>query len=201
MLKLVDDHAYNVLLWSCKLIFKNLIYDVMETVSAHKHLLQCVLWVQLTGCIYVNHKSWSQITLLLSGTRSSLMRRLVPQSLASSSSAISCRWNTATWADLRLTLPLGVRSKSSLSLCVALSFSCALCLSSCRSSQRGALCFSLGWLDGDLSCQSLLSGGLCSFLPAEGNSSVTTWGWKGEVEEWEWTMGTFWFGLSGQLSE
>lgn len=125
--------------------------------------------------ICVHHTCQTQLTLLLSGTRSSLMRRFVPQSLASSSSAISCRWNTATWADLRLTLPLGVRSKSSLSLCVAFSLSCALCLSSCLSSPRGALCFSLGWLDGDLSCHSFLSGGLCSFLPAEGKSSATTW--------------------------
>ncbi|TNN46213.1 hypothetical protein EYF80_043602 [Liparis tanakae] len=53
------------------------------------------------------------LTRLLSGTRSSLMRRLAPQSLASSSSAISCRWNTATWAERRRTRPLGVRSKSS----------------------------------------------------------------------------------------
>lgn len=133
--------------------------------------------IDVIWCVCVNHTCQTQLTLLLSGTRSSLMRRFVPQSLASSSSAISCRWNTATWADLRLTLPLGVRSKSSLSLCVAFSLSCALCLSSCLSSPRGALCFSLGWLDGDLSCHSFLSGWLCSFLPTEGKSSVTTtWG-------------------------
>lgn len=53
-----------------------------------------------------------QLTRAVSGTRSSFMRRLV-QSRASSSSAISCRWNTATWADVRRIRPLGVRSTPS----------------------------------------------------------------------------------------
>ena len=51
----------------------------------------------------------SGLTRAVSGTRSSFIRRLV-QSRASSSSAISCRWNTATWADVRRMRPLGVRS-------------------------------------------------------------------------------------------
>lgn len=49
------------------------------------------------------------LTLAVSGTRSSFILRLV-QSRASSSSAISCRWNTATWADVRRMRPLGVLS-------------------------------------------------------------------------------------------
>lgn len=119
----------------------------------------------------------SVLTLLLSGTRSSLMRRLVPQSLASSSSAISCRWNTATWADRRLTLPLGVRSKSSpwLWFCAAFSLSRSLSFSFSLSLSLASLSFSLGWPDGAFSCQSFFSGWLCSFLPTDGDSSETTW--------------------------
>lgn len=119
----------------------------------------------------------SVLTLLLSGTRSSLMRRLVPQSLASSSSAISCRWNTATWADRRLTLPLGVRSKSSpwLSFCAAFPLSCCLSFPFSLSSSLDPLSFAIGWLDGAFTCQSFFWGWLCSFLPPEGNSSETTW--------------------------
>lgn len=124
----------------------------------------------------------SALTLLLSGTRSSLMRRLVPQSLASSSSAISCRWNTATWADRRLTLPLGVRSKSSPGtwLCTALSLSFSL----------DSLSFSPGLPATGLSCShSLLSvGWLCSFRPPAGDSSEITWrrneGGAGEKRRW-----------------
>lgn len=117
------------------------------------------------------------LTLLLSGTRSSLMRRLVPQSLASSSSAISCRWNTATWADRRLTLPLGVRSKSSpwLWFCVAFSLPRPLSFSFSLSLSLGSLSFSLSWTDGAFSCQSFFSGWLCSFLPPDGGSSETIW--------------------------
>lgn len=96
------------------------------------------------------------------------MRRLVPQSLASSSSAISCRWNTATWAERRLTLPLGVRSKSSpwLAVCATFSLTCSLAFSFSLAS----LSFSLEWPDG------AFSSGLGSLWPNDGDSSETTWG-------------------------
>lgn len=120
---------------------------------------------------------FSLLTLLLSGTRSSLMRRLVPQSLASSSSAISCRWNTATWAERRLTLPLGVRSKSSpwLSFWTTFPLSRSLSFPFSLSFSLACLSFSLGWPDGAFSCQSVFSGWLCSFFPPDGDSSETTW--------------------------
>lgn len=102
------------------------------------------------------------------------MRRLVPQSLASSSSAISCRWNTATWADRRLTLPLGVLSRSSqgLSLCATLFGSLSFPFS--LSSFRDPLSFSVGWSIA-VSWKSFFSGRFCSFLLTEENSVVTTW--------------------------
>lgn len=68
------------------------------------------------------------LTRLESGTRSSLLRRFAPHSLVSSSSAISWRWKTATWAERRLTLPLGVLSKSS-SKFGSSSCSCSPCVS------------------------------------------------------------------------
>lgn len=88
-------------------VFENLEQFLQNHTMLTSHVLCSVLYPLMTlSCERC-------LTLLLSGTRSSLMRRLVPQSLASSSSAISCRWKTATCAERRRTLPLGVRSKSS----------------------------------------------------------------------------------------
>jgi len=145
--------------------------------------LMCLLYIYRlrSKCVVRLLHPLSVLTLLLSGTRSSLMRRLVPQSLASSSSAISCRWNTATWADRRLTLPLGVLSKSSpwLWICAAFSWSRPPCFSF-------SLTFSLGWLDGAFSCQSFLSDWICSFfLPPGGNSSETTLRYRKRKMRWK----------------
>lgn len=141
-------------------------YNKLYMKSLHLYLL----WSCLNGLCIV-HPVFV-LTLLLSGTRSSLMRRFVPQSFASSSSAISCRWKTATWADRRLTLPLGVLSKSSpwLSVCAAFCWCGSLSLFFSLAS----LSLSLGWLDGPLSCHSFLSVWLCSFLPPDGHSSEIT---------------------------
>lgn len=148
---------------------------VWDEYTSYIHINLCLLPMSTCGSHGIIDPL-SLLTLLLSGTKSSLMRRLVPQSLASSSSAISCRWKTATWADRRLTLPLGVLSKStSTSFCAVFSLTRSLSFSFSLSFSLASLSFSLGWLDGAFSCQSLFSGWLCSLFPPDGDSSETTW--------------------------